>query len=68
MNRVYLNGEEITSFETNEETISFVNSLISGRDKVEFGVNCDSVIEYELIGGGCFEVSSSEFERGELIF
>lgn len=67
MNRVFLNKTEITSFDTDKETIEFVEQLMSGKDS-EFTYNDeDDTLSFELDGQGIINVDASDLnEAGTL--
>lgn len=67
MNRVFLNKSEITNFETDKETIEFVEQLMAGKDS-EFTYNDeDDTLSFELEGQGIIDVDASDLnEAGKL--
>jgi hypothetical protein len=67
MNRVFLNNIEITNFETDKETIEFVEQLMAGKDS-EFTYNDeDDTLSFELEGQGIIDVDASDLnEAGKL--
>ena len=67
MNRVFLNNSEITNFETDKETIEFVEQLMAGKDS-EFTYNDeDDTLSFELEGQGIIDVDASDLnEAGKL--
>lgn len=67
MNRVFLNNSEITNFETDKETIEFVEQLMVGKDS-EFAYNDeDDTLSFELEGQGIIDVDASDLnEAGKL--
>lgn len=67
MNRVFLNRSEITNFETDKETIEFVEQLMAGKDS-DFTYNDeDDTLSFELEGQGFIDVDSSDLnEYGRL--
>lgn len=59
MNRVFLNNSEITNFETDKETIEFVEQLMAVKDS-EFTYNDeDDTLSFELEGQGIIDVGVS---------
>lgn len=67
MNRVFLNNSEITNFDTDKETIEFVEQLMAGKDS-EFTYNDeDDTLSFELEGQGIIDVDASDLnEAGKL--
>jgi len=67
MNRVFLNNSEITNFETDKETIEFVEQLMAGKDS-EFTYNDeDDTLSFELEWQGIIDVDASDLnEAGKL--
>lgn len=67
MNRVFLNNSEITNFETDKETIEFVEQLMAGKDS-EFTYNDEhDTLSFELEGQGIIDVDASDLnESGKL--
>lgn len=67
MNRVFLNKKEITNFDTDTDTIEFVEQLLAGKDS-EFKYNDeDDFLSFELEGQGIIDVDLSDLnEVGKL--
>jgi hypothetical protein len=67
MNRVFLNNSEITNFDTDKETIEFVEQLMAGKDS-EFTYNDeDDTLSFELEGQGIIDIDASDLnEAGKL--
>lgn len=67
MNRVFLNKSEITNFDTDTDTIEFVEQLLAGKDS-EFTYNDeDDTLSFELEGQGIINVDLSDLnEVGKL--
>jgi len=62
MNRVFLNNAEITSFDTDKETVEFVEQLMAGKDS-EFKYNDDEdALSFELEGQGIIDVDASDLD------
>jgi len=62
MNRVFLKYEEITNFDTDKETIEFVEQLMAGKDS-EFTYNDDDdSLSFELDGQGIITVDASDLD------
>ena len=68
MNRVFLNNTEITNFDTDTDTIEFVEQLMAGKDS-EFTYNDeDDTLSFELEGQGIIDVDASDLDaNGKLI-
>lgn len=66
MNRVFLNDREITNFESDTDTIEFVEQLLGGEDS-EFTCNDeDDTLSFELEGQGIINVDASDLDNGKL--
>jgi hypothetical protein len=66
MNRIYLNGNEITNFDNDQDTVDFVEKLISGKTEFIYNDDEDSV-SFELEGQGLIDVDLSDLnEDGKL--
>lgn len=66
MNRIYLNGKEITNFDNDQDTVEFVEKLLSGKTEFKYNNNEDSV-SFELEGQGLIDVDLSDLnEDGKL--
>ena len=66
MNRIYLNGNEITNFDNDQDTVDFVEKLISGTTEFIYNDDEDSV-SFELEGQGLIDVDLSDLnEDGKL--
>jgi len=62
MNRIFLNNAEITNFDTDKETIEFVEKLMAGKDS-EFTYNDeDDTLSFELEGQGIIDVDASDLD------
>ena len=62
MNRVFLNNAEITNFDTDTDTIEFVEQLMAGKDS-EFTYNDeDDTLSFELEGQGIINVDASDLD------
>lgn len=67
MNRVFLNKTVITNFDTDKDTVEFVEQLIAGKDS-EFTYNDDEdTLSFELEGHGIIDVDASDLDdKGKL--
>ena len=66
MNRIYLNNSEITNFYYDQDTVDFVEKLISGKTEFIYNDDEDSV-SFELEGQGLIDVDLSDLnEDGKL--
>lgn len=62
MNKVFLNNSEITNFDTDTDTIEFVEQLMAGKDS-EFTYNDeDDTLSFELDGQGIIDVDASDLD------
>ncbi len=50
MNRVFLNNQEITSFDNDQDTIEFAEKLLTGKTEFEYDKSDDLEIELEEQG------------------
>jgi len=68
MNKVFLNNKEITNFDTDTDTIEFVEQLMAGKDS-EFTYNDDNdTLSFELEGQGIINVDANDLDNdGKLI-
>lgn len=65
MNRIFLNKNEITNFDNDQDTIDFVEKLLTG--KTEFTYKDDDSLSFELDGQGLIDVDLSDLnESGKL--
>ena len=66
MNRIYLNRNEITNFDNDQDTVEFVEKLLSGKTEFTYNDNEGSV-SFELDGQGLIDVDLSDLnEEGKL--
>lgn len=66
MNRIYLNAKEITNFDNDQDTVEFVEKLLSGKTEFTYNDDKDSV-SFELEGQGLIDVDLSDLnEDGKL--
>ena len=62
MNRVFLNNTESTNFDTDTDSIEFVEQLMAGKDS-EFTYNDeDDTLSFELDGQGIIDVDASDLD------
>lgn len=66
MNRIYLNRNEITNFDNDQDTVEFVEKLLSGKTEFTYNDDEDSV-SFEIDGQGLIDVDLSDLnEEGKL--
>lgn len=66
MTRIYLNGNEITNFDNDQDTVEFVEQLLKGKTEFLYNDDEDSV-SFELDGQGLIDVDLSDLnESGKL--
>ena len=66
MNRIYLNRNEITNFDNDQDTVEFVEKLLSGKTEITYNDDEDSV-SFEIDGQGLIDVDLSDLnEEGKL--
>lgn len=64
MNRIYLNAKEITNFDNDQDTVEFVEKLLSGKTEFTFNDDEDSV-SFELEGQGLIDVDLSDLNEDD---
>jgi hypothetical protein len=66
MNKIYLNGNEVTNFDNDQDAVEFVEKLLSGKTEFKYNDDEDSV-SFELEGQGLIDVDLSDLnEDGKL--
>ena len=67
MNRVFLNKTEITNFDTDTDTIEFVEQLLAGKDSEFIYSDESDKLSFELKGQGIINADLSDLnEAGKL--
>lgn len=61
MNRVWLSGKEIASFEEDESTINFVEHLLLNETDDHF--DADDTCSFELKGQGIIDVDANDLDK-----